>query len=142
MTEIEEALLDMQQNYKFIALNNENQTDTLFAYSIFKSFLSSPQAALASIRNRMEKATVEDENLRDIQEKLEEIINLGNDSRYTALKNQLAALKWKGNDAKREKDAAAAEKAEAKVAEEQKAAAEQAAAEQAAATEEATTEAK
>ena len=96
MTEIEEALLDMQQNYKFTALNNENQTDTLFAYSLFKSFLSSPQAALASIRNRMEKASVEDENLEDIKEKLQKIINLGNDSRYTAFKNQLAALRWKG----------------------------------------------
>lgn len=96
MTEIEEALLDMQQHFKFTALNHENQTDTLFAYSLFKSFLSSPQAALASIRNRMEKASVEDESLEAIQEKLLDIIRLGNDSRYAAFRNQLAALRWRG----------------------------------------------
>lgn len=96
MNEIEEALLDMQQNYKFTALNNENQTDTLFAYSLFKSFLSSPQAALASIHNRMEKVGGEEENLVGIERKLEDIIASGRDSRYLALKNQLAALRWKG----------------------------------------------
>lgn len=96
MNEIEEALLDMQQHFKFTALNNENQTDTLFAYSLFKSFLSSPQAALSSIRNRMQKVGIEEENLIEIEQKLKDIISEGCDSRYIALKNQLSKLGWKG----------------------------------------------
>ena len=96
MNEIEEALLDMQQNFKFTALNNENQADTLFAFSLFKSFLSSPQAALSSIHNRMEKVVGDDENLRLIEQKLKDIVALGTDSRYTAFKKQLAGLGWRG----------------------------------------------
>lgn len=96
MNEIEEALLDIQQNFKFTALNNENQTDTLFAYSLFKSFLSSPQAALASIHNRMDKVGADDETLQEIEQKLNDIISSGADSRYLAFKKQLAALGWKG----------------------------------------------
>lgn len=96
MSETEEVLLDMQQNFKFTALKNDNQTDTLFAYSIFKSFLSSPKAALASISNRMEKISHDDENLVCIEKKLMEIIAQGNDSRYLAFKKQLETLGWKG----------------------------------------------
>lgn len=96
MNKIEEALLDIQQNIKFTALNNENQTDTLFAYSLFKSFLSSPQAALASIHNRMDKVETYDETLQEIEQKLNEIVSMGRDSRYLAFRKQLAALGWKG----------------------------------------------
>ena len=96
MTEVEEALLDLQQNLKFTAIKNADQNDTLFAFSLFKSFLSSPQAALASVRNRMEKTDADDDVLRQIEKSLTDIISMGNDSRYKALQKQLAQLKWKG----------------------------------------------
>lgn len=96
MTEVEEMLLEMQQNLKFKAIRNEDQSDTLFAFSLFKSFLSSPAAALASVRNRMAKTSSDNEALIEIENHLQDIIAWGSDSRYEAFKNQLKALGWKG----------------------------------------------
>lgn len=96
MTEIEEALLEMQQNLKFKAMQSDEQDDTLFAFSLFKGFLSSPEAALESVHNRMEKNKADEETLKDIEKELELIIAQGSDSRYKAFCNQLKTLGWKG----------------------------------------------
>lgn len=96
MNEIEETLLDLQQNLKFTSINNDDKDDTLYAYSLFKSFLSSPQAALASIHNRMAKTSSDDDVLKQIESSLNDIISMGNDSRYAALFHQLKQLGWKG----------------------------------------------
>lgn len=96
MTEIEEALLEMQQNLKFKAMKADNQEDTLFAFSLFKGFLSSPEAALESVRHRIEKNYADADALNDIEKKLEDMISLGCDSRYKAFREQLSSLGWKG----------------------------------------------
>ncbi len=96
MTEIEETLLEMQQNLKFKAMNAEDQEDTLFAFSLFKAFLSSPQAALESVLNRKKKNEADADALNDIEAKLADIITFGSDSRYKAFCEQLKALGWKG----------------------------------------------
>lgn len=96
LNETEETLLEMQQKLKYTNIYDENQKDILFAYSLFKSFLSSPQAALTSVRNRMEKISGEDDALKEIEESLEDIISLGTDSRFDALCKQLNSLGWKG----------------------------------------------
>lgn len=58
LSSIEEDILSMQQKIKFRSIKEENETerrDLLFAFSLFKTFLSSPAAALKSVENRMEK---------------------------------------------------------------------------------------
>ncbi|MDD4777512.1 MAG: helicase-related protein [Fermentimonas sp.] len=130
----EEDFLEMQQNIKFTALsalegedfsleNNEVSTDIfgktgttknkkkqkkdlLFAISLFKSYMSSPEAALKSVENRIDKIQqskgfndlVEEniEVLNVLKEKLESIISLKQDAKYNAFKNELIKLKWNG----------------------------------------------
>ena len=96
MSEIEEELLKLQQELKFKAIEEEDQDDTLFAFSLFKGFLSSPAAALESIRNRIKKNSADEEALTTIANDLEDIMTMGNDSRYIAFREQLKALGWKG----------------------------------------------
>ena len=96
MSEIEEELLKLQQELKFKAIEAEDQDDTLFAFSLFKGFLSSPAAALESIRNRIKKNSADEEALTSIAHDLEDIMTMGCDSRYIAFREQLKALGWKG----------------------------------------------
>ncbi len=123
----EEDFLNMQQKIKFAALsvlqeevdmenlfgekvssitNRKERRDLLFAISLFKSYMSSPEAALKSVENRMAKlqeneirqGLVEEniEVLHELKTKLETIIMMGQDAKYNAFKNELIRLKWNG----------------------------------------------
>lgn len=95
----EEALLALQQKIKFRSLKDETDEehrDLLFAFSLFKTFLSSPAAALKAVNNRLAKDHNNTEELENLKGILEEMNQLQIDSRYEAFKNKLKELKWKG----------------------------------------------
>lgn len=95
----EEALLALQQQIKFRSLKDEideEHRDLLFAFSLFKTFLSSPAAALKAVNNRLAKDHNNTEELENLKGILEEMNQLQIDSRYEAFRNKLKELKWKG----------------------------------------------
>lgn len=95
----EEALLALQQQIKFRSLKDETDEehrDLLFAFSLFKTFLSSPAAALKAVNNRLAKDHNNTEELENLKGILEEMNQLQIDSRYEAFRNKLKELKWKG----------------------------------------------
>lgn len=95
----EEALLALQQKIKFRSLKDETDEehrDLLFAFSLFKTFLSSPAAALKAVNNRLVKDHNNTEELEYLKGILEEMNQLQIDSRYEAFRNKLKELKWKG----------------------------------------------
>jgi superfamily II DNA or RNA helicase len=85
---------------------NRRQNDLLFSTILFKGFMSSPEACLATVKRRKEKlaeskATEENktagiEVLAEAERLLEDIIEKKTDSKYNALKAELKALDWKG----------------------------------------------
>jgi|LSQX01.3.fsa_nt_gb SNF2 family DNA or RNA helicase len=116
---VEEDFLKVQQNIKFTALSQLQQEETdkngsrltkkkdlLFAIGLFKSYMSSPEAALKSIENRITKIkesgthhNLVEENieiLKELKQKLEIIISGGLDTKYRAFKNELIRLQWNG----------------------------------------------
>lgn len=100
LTPQEEALLEMQQEIKFRSLKDETieeHQDLLFAFSLFKTFLSSPAAALKAVNNRMAKDHNNMEELQNLQSMLNEMTECKMDSRYEAFKNKLKELKWRGS---------------------------------------------
>lgn len=123
LTDAENAFLEMQQKIKFTALaglNDEDVTedlfgrkskyktkrDLLFAIGLFKAYLSSPEAALSSIQNRIKKLEeitdhedVVEQNLEvleNLQQQLSVIIDMRRDAKYAAFRNELIRLKWNG----------------------------------------------
>lgn len=104
------SFLEFQQELKLQGLNSLKQgkekRDFLFSIMIFKSFMSSPSAALSSINNRIERVNslgvISDsmeENISILQEcksLLERILQNDSDSKYTRFKDQLKVLKWSG----------------------------------------------
>lgn len=123
LTDAENDFLESQQKIKFSALaglNKEDITedlfgrkskkgkkkDLLFAIGLFKSYMSSPEAALSSINNRIkkleeitEREDVVEQNLdvlENLRDKLQTIIDLRQDAKYSAFRNELIRLKWSG----------------------------------------------
>ncbi|MDV2465317.1 ATP-dependent helicase [Elizabethkingia anophelis] len=123
LTDAENDFLETQQKIKFSALaglNKEDVTedlfgrkskkgkkkDLLFAIGLFKSYMSSPEAALSSINNRIkkleeitEREDVVEQNLdvlENLRDKLQTIIDLRQDAKYSAFRNELIRLKWFG----------------------------------------------
>lgn len=99
LTDQEEALLALQQRIKFRGIKESTESerqDLLFAFSLFKTFLSSPAAALKSVENRMEKTESNREELESLAEQLQDMLALQIDSRYIAFRNTLIKLGWKG----------------------------------------------
>mgnify|MGYP001051848172 FL=1 len=110
LSDEEISFLEFQQNLKLQGLNSLKQgkekRDFLFSIMIFKSFMSSPSAALSSINNRIERVNslgvISDsmeENISILQEcksLLERILQNDSDSKYTRFKDQLKVLKWSG----------------------------------------------
>jgi len=103
----EEEFLVFQQSIKFKALgkgkNINRNYDLLFAINLFKAYLSSPEACLETVENRLirisEKPATETgdaEQLKDAKQLLQKIINLNTDSKYDQLKEELARLDWTG----------------------------------------------
>lgn len=123
LTGAENAFLEMQQKIKFTALaglseedvtvdlfgrksKHKTKRDLLFAIGLFKSYMSSPEAALSSIQNRIKKLEditdredLVEQNLatlENLEQQLLTIIDLRQDAKYTAFRNELIRLKWNG----------------------------------------------
>lgn len=99
LSEEEEAILEIQQKIKFQSIKEETEEqkrDLLFSFSLFKTFLSSLEAAIKSIENRMEKTFQNKEELQELLERLKELSANGKDSRYEAFKEKLRQLGWEG----------------------------------------------
>ncbi|MBP7808643.1 MAG: DEAD/DEAH box helicase [Bacteroidia bacterium] len=102
--------LQYQQELKFKAIasykSGKPKDDFLFSIGIFKAFMSSPQAALESIKRRIEKVEANkseedafEENLgilNELKSKLEKILKSKSDSKYQQLKKTLLELGWSG----------------------------------------------
>lgn len=102
LDDIEEKLLAMQQQIKFRSIKeetNEQKQDLLFAFSLFKTFLSSPAAALKSVQNRQEKTDANHDELEELKSMLETMKQMNIDSRYQAFVRKLKELNWKGRKA-------------------------------------------
>jgi SNF2 family DNA or RNA helicase len=123
LSDAENEFLQIQQNIKFAALqnlmpddistdlfgkqtSNKQKKDLLFAIGLFKSYMSSSEAALKSIENRISKldALTEQEDIveqnRDVlynlKAKLEAIIHHKQDAKYLAFRKKLIDLGWYG----------------------------------------------
>lgn len=119
----ENAFLELQQKIKFEAVSSldaadiqhdlfgrkskrKQKRDLLFAIGLFKSYMSSPEAALSTLNNRIAKLNpVEDtddvvENnldiLLDLRQRLLDNIDNAADAKYHAFKEELIRLKWNG----------------------------------------------
>lgn len=104
------AFLRYQQTLKIQGLlalkNKKSKDDLLFSIMIFKSFMSSPYAALLSINNRIEKVkkiggqstNFEDslDILNELKVYLEDILKSKQDSKYKKFKQTLMELGWSG----------------------------------------------
>ncbi len=91
----EEVILSAQ-HAKFRALNNVNQNDQLFALTVFKSFLSSPIAALSTLEERLKK----DANISSLTADVKNLVINNIDSRYVAFKEKLQQI-WAANPQER-----------------------------------------
>ncbi|MFZ4861216.1 helicase-related protein [Sphingobacterium sp. Mn56C] len=123
LSDAENEFLELQQKIKFNALSQLDKEDVqkdlfgklstkrfkkdlLFAIGLFKAYMSSPEAALTAIENRIRKieGIYQDEHLmeqnltvlQELKDKLETIINERKDAKYTELRNELIRLKWNG----------------------------------------------
>lgn len=104
------AFLRYQQTLKIQGLGalrkGKSKDDLLFSIMIFKSFMSSPYAALTSINNRISKVKglnlktdkFEDslEVLEELKTYLEDILKSKQDSKYKKFKKTLMELGWSG----------------------------------------------
>ncbi len=109
LSDEENAFLNYQQSLKFSALEDlrrgKSKDDFLFAIGIFKAFMSSPRAALFSLKKRLEK--IERSSSSDLLEHnreildslitmLNEILEKKQDSKYRKLRDSLLELGFSG----------------------------------------------
>ncbi len=97
LTTAEESIL-CSQHAKFRALNDDTHSDPLFALTVFKSFLSSPEAALLTLQERGKKDGSPD--LAKLTDEVDHLVNNGVDSRYDAFKAKLQQI-WQANPEER-----------------------------------------
>lgn len=95
----EELIMQVQQNIKFRSIKDrdeEEHQDLLFSYSLLKTFLSSPAAALKSVEGRMERTLRNREELVNLSTALRQLVDQGTDSRYEAFCRTLRDMNWRG----------------------------------------------
>lgn len=110
LSEPEVDFLLFQQELKIKAINGikdgKPKDDALFSIGIFKAFMSSPAAALASLNKRIVKVTdknnqsnlLEDnlEVLQTLRDKAKKVIDSKSDTKYSKLRDTLISLGWSG----------------------------------------------
>lgn len=103
----EESFLRFQQMLKINAITivkkEVEHKDVLFSITLFKSFMSSPEACLESIENRIDKIAKTDsktdlDNLIKAKDLVKKIINNKSDSKYNRLIEILKEWNWKGRN--------------------------------------------
>jgi len=131
----ENEFLEHQQRIKFTALSQLDKAeiiedlfgqktsknlkrDLLFSIGLFKSYMSSPEAALSAVENRINKlrdkelqseeseihvydihttaSQIDINVLSELKKTLQHIIAGRKDAKYTAFRNELIRLKWNG----------------------------------------------
>lgn len=109
----ENDFLQYQQELKFLAIEKikegkeqKSKNDFLFSIGLFKGFMSSPLAALESVKRRLEKVKVKNssdagfednvEILETLKTKIEKILSAKSDTKYKKLKETLLGLGWSG----------------------------------------------
>lgn len=97
LTSEEEDILSLQHT-RFRSLHDEQKNDALFALTVFKSYLSSPVAALRTLEERSKKD--DSDELMQLTEQVRSLVDRKEDSRYDAFKAKLAEL-WKANPKER-----------------------------------------
>ena len=97
LTSEEEDILSLQHT-RFRSLHDEQRNDALFALTVFKSYLSSPVAALRTLEERSKKD--DSDELMQLTEQVRSLVDRKEDSRYDAFKAKLAEL-WKANPKER-----------------------------------------
>lgn len=97
LTDEEEQILS-KEHTKFRSLKDENRNDALFALTVFKSFMSSPIAALGTLEERCKKDNSPE--LAELTEEVRKLVDNYEDSRYDAFKKTLAEL-WKDSPKER-----------------------------------------
>jgi len=112
-TDLSDKELDFlryQQNLKFQGLGalkkGKSKDDLLFSIGIFKAFMSSPIAALASIQNRIEKVrSLENisgdfqdsiDVLSELEKLIQDVLAEESDSKYNMFKRTLKEKGWSG----------------------------------------------
>jgi len=110
LSEYELDFLQYQQELKFQGLGalkkGKAKDDLLFSIGIFKAFMSSPMAALSSVRNRIDKVRSLGSKSGDFQDSIDilteleklilDILSANADSKYKAFSNKLKELGWNG----------------------------------------------
>ncbi len=123
LMQAENAFLELLQKIKFDAVSSlktsdiqhdlfgrkshrKQKRDLLFAIGLFKAYMSSPEAALTSVGNRIKKLdAIKDQEdavesnlgvLIPLQKQLYHIIETKQDAKYRAFKEELIRLKWNG----------------------------------------------
>ncbi|MBR1434567.1 MAG: DEAD/DEAH box helicase, partial [Bacteroidales bacterium] len=102
LNDLEEEFLALQQSYKHLKSKEQGEKgqDVLYSVGLFKAFLSSPEAALETLTERMEKVersgNVNDPEMDEMKALLEQIIETGQNSKYQKLVSTLKELKWAG----------------------------------------------
>ena len=97
LTPEEEDILSTQHT-KFVNLNNNSIHDSLFALTVFKSFLSSPKAALLTLQERQKKDN--SSYIEDLIADVQTLVDFQRDTRYDALKKKLQEI-WSTNKQER-----------------------------------------
>lgn len=100
---LEESFMALLNEIKFRSkeeADEKQRNDFLFSISLFKSFLSSPDAALRSLENRSKKNTENSEEIAQLKKWLEQIVASEKDSRYEAFEKQLTSI-WSVNPKER-----------------------------------------
>lgn len=97
LTDEEEQILS-KEHTKFRSLKDEFRNDALFALTVFKSFMSSPIAALVTLEERCKKD--DSEELLELTNQVRRLVKNGDDSRYDAFKEVLIGL-WNENPQER-----------------------------------------
>ena len=92
----EQFLCCQHEQFKLYKQSKSRLGEMFMPLLLFKSYMSSPQAAKKSIENRLEKE--DSEELREQLDLINKILATDQDSKYTKFKEILKSLNWSGKE--------------------------------------------